>query len=97
MRYYGVNRYLCTVLDAMRKCDETKNYSYLIGLIEEAQYLGTAMEDALSDVNDVKRLKEDRSKLKKECKELEKKVKELKAQLSKKKGKPKNKHKGSKF
>jgi len=80
MRYYGVNRYICTVLDAMRKCDETKNYSYLLSLIEEAQYLASAMEDALSEVSDIKYLKEDRAELKKEVKELEKRVKELKSQ-----------------
>lgn len=80
MRYYGTNRYICTVLDAMRECSKTKNFSYLDGLIEEAQYLGSAMEDALSDVGDVKSLREDRSKLKKEIKELEAKVEELKAQ-----------------
>lgn len=81
MTYYGVNRYICTVLDAMRKCSVTRNYSYLDGLIEEAQYLGTAMEDALGDVSDVKNLKEERSKLKSEVRELEAKVKELKAKV----------------
>ena len=35
-----VNRYLCSVLDEMRECNKSKNFSYLLGLIEEAQTLG---------------------------------------------------------
>ena len=38
------NRYLCTVLDEMRECVKTLNFSYLLGLIEEVQTLGNRME-----------------------------------------------------
>ncbi len=84
MKYYGTNRYICTVLDSMRDCSKTKNYSYLDGLIEEAQHLGSAMEDALQDQRDVKELREERSKLKQEVNKLEQKVKAHKEQLPKK-------------
>lgn len=36
-RYYGINRYLCNVLEEMRKCIGTNNYSYLMDLTEEAE------------------------------------------------------------
>ena len=41
------NRYLCDVLNEMRKCVKTLNFSYLLGLIEEAQTLGSRMEAKL--------------------------------------------------
>ena len=77
MRYFGVNRYICTVLDEMRTCTKTQNYSYLPALIEEAQYLATAMEDALHEIKDIKHIKKEIKKLKKELKELEAKKEKL--------------------
>lgn len=50
---YFPNRTLCTVLSEMRKCHETRNYSYLPGLIEEAQMMGNRMESALYDRKDL--------------------------------------------
>jgi len=44
------NRTLCSVLDEMRKCYETRNFAPLHGLIEEAQTYGNRMEAKLSDV-----------------------------------------------
>ena len=32
-----ISRTVCDVLHEIRKCDETKNYSYLLGLVEEIQ------------------------------------------------------------
>ena len=46
------NRYLCDVLDEMRTCFKTRNFSFLLGLIEEAQTLGERMEAALGDKKD---------------------------------------------
>lgn len=83
-RYYGINRYLCSVLDDMRKCDEVKNFAPLRSLIEEAQILGNRMESALADVKDIKSLMEERSKLKKEVKALEAEAAKLKTKLGKK-------------
>lgn len=48
------NRTLCDVLNEARKCYETRNFSYLLGLIEEAQVMGNKMEAALFDQNDLK-------------------------------------------
>ena len=62
------NRYLCSVLDEMRECTKTLNFSYLLGLIEEAQTLGNRMEAKLYDIRDYERLHEDIRDLKKKKK-----------------------------
>ena len=71
------NRYLCSVLDEMRECTKTLNFSYLLGLIEEAQTLGNRMEAKLYEIKDFERLHEDIRDLKKKKKKLEEKVEEL--------------------
>jgi len=50
------NRTLCGVLDEMRKAHKTRNYSYMLGLIEEAQSMGNRMEAGLYDKSDFKSL-----------------------------------------
>ena len=49
------HRYLCTVLEEMRTCCKTLNFSYLRALIEEAQVLGERMEAALGEKGDLER------------------------------------------
>ena len=71
------NRYICDVLDEMRKCVKTLNFSYLLGLIEEAQTLGSRMESKLFDIKDFDRLHEEIRDLKKKKKKLEKEVEAL--------------------
>ncbi len=66
------NRYICTVLDEMRDCVKTSNFSYLSGLIEEAQSLANRMESRLYEIKDFEKLHEDIRKLKAEKKKLEK-------------------------
>ena len=79
MRYfYGLNRTLCDVLNAMRKCDKTKNYSILLSLVEEAQLMGERMEAALADSKDL-------SEIQKEIKDKKKQLKKLEAKLEKEK------------
>jgi pyrimidine operon attenuation protein/uracil phosphoribosyltransferase len=73
----SVNRYLCSVLDEMRECTKTLNFSYLLGLIEEAQTLASRMESKLFDVKDFERLHEEIKILKKKKKKLEEKVESL--------------------
>jgi hypothetical protein len=68
------NRTLCDVLREMRQCHETRNYSYLLGLIEEAQSMGNRMEAGLEDVKDVRSMLERKRELKKEIRVLEKKI-----------------------
>ena len=71
------NRYLCDVLNEMRKCVKTLNFSYLLGLIEEAQTLGSRMESRLFEIKDHERLHKEIRDLKKKKKKLGKKVEEL--------------------
>ena len=71
------NRLLCTVLDEMRECVKTLNFSYLLGLIEEAQTLGSRMESKLFDIKDFDRLHEEIRDLKKKKKKLENEVEAL--------------------
>ena len=66
------NRLLCTVLEEMRDCVKTLNFSYLSGLIEEAQSLASRMESRLYDMKDHDRLLNDIRDLKKKKKKLEK-------------------------
>ncbi len=68
------NRLLCAVLDEMRDCVKTSNFSYLSGLIEEAQSLGNRIEAHLYDMKDHNRLLDD-------IKALEKKKKKLKEEV----------------
>ena len=71
------NRYICTVLDEMRECVKTTNFSYLPGLIEEAQSLANRMESQLYDIKDFNHLHKDIKDLKKKKKKLKEKVEEL--------------------
>ncbi len=70
----STNRYLCEVLTEMRTCSETKNYSYLLSLIEEAQTLANRMEASLYDKKDYTRVKGLVKEKKQELKKLEKKI-----------------------
>jgi uncharacterized protein YlxW (UPF0749 family) len=78
------DRVICNVFEEMRTCLETSNFSYLKGLIEEAQSYANRMESALenTDMKWIERrnktLKDDKRKLKKEIIKLEKKKDELK-------------------
>ena len=71
------NRLLCAVLDEMRDCVKTSNFSYLPGLIEEAQSLANRMEARLFEMKDFERLHKDIRNLKKKKKKLEEEVEEL--------------------
>tara|TARA_Y100000310_G_scaffold134803_1_gene133710 strand:+ start:184 stop:408 length:225 start_codon:yes stop_codon:yes gene_type:complete len=72
----SVNRYICDVLEAMRKCHETHNYSYLLGLVEEAQYLANKMEASLYDKDNYELLRKQIKKLEKQKAELEEELEE---------------------
>lgn len=64
------NRTLCSILEEMRKAHETRNFSYTLGLIEEAQSAANRMEAALQDKNDLEYYRRDLRDLKKEIKKL---------------------------
>jgi len=75
--FFWVNRTLCDVLSEMRKCYKTRNFSSILGLIEEAQSMGNRMEAAIGDKNGIKDMNEKWHKLKKEIKELRKEKEKL--------------------
>lgn len=66
------NRTICDCLSEMRKANETRNFSYLLGLIEEAQSMASRMEAALWTQHDIKSLEEKKKSLKEEVKKLRK-------------------------
>jgi len=68
---FWLNRTMCDVLAEMRQCTKTLNFSYLLGLIEEAQYMANRMEASLSDQKDYTQLVKQLSKLRKEKETLE--------------------------
>jgi len=61
----------------MRECVKTTNFSYLPGLIEEAQSLANRMESQLCDIKDFNHLHKDIKDLKKKKKKLKEEVEEL--------------------
>ena len=65
------NRTLCNVLDEMRKANKTRNYSSLLGLIEEAQSMGNRMESALYDKVDVVAYTDKKRQLKRQLRKAE--------------------------
>lgn len=68
------NRVLCSVLEEMRKCYETRNFSGIMGLIEEAQSMANRMEAALYDKHDMQAVQKKIKELKKERDELKKEL-----------------------
>lgn len=83
------NRLVCNVLDEMRECSKTRNFSYLDGLIEEVQTLVNRMEGKLLDNKELGELderiresKSDLSRLKQSVKLVEEEL-ELKELLKK--------------
>ncbi len=75
---YGLNRYVCEVLEEMRTCTKTLNFAVIPSLIEEVQTMANRMEMALSDMKDLETLKDDIHEKKEELKVLEKKIKKKK-------------------
>lgn len=70
MYYMAIHRTLCDVLEEMRKCHQTHNYSALPGLIEEAQSMGNRMEAAIGENRDITSVKKEWRKWKKRNKKM---------------------------
>ena len=70
-----LDRPVCSVLEEMRECTKTGNYSYLPGLIEEAQSMVNRMENKLSQVKDIEKVDQRWHDLKAKEKELRKREK----------------------
>ena len=75
---YGLNRYVCEVLEEMRTCTKTLNFALIPSLIEEVQTMVNRMEMALHDMKDLQLLKDDIAKKKEELAKLEKKLEKKK-------------------
>lgn len=67
---------MCEVLDEMRKCNELRNYSALLGLIEEVQIMGNRMESSLGEKRDIERMHEEWHEMKAKLKKLRKEIKD---------------------
>ena len=70
-----LNRTICGVFEEMRSCNETKNYSYLLGLIEEAQSMANKMESKIDLIKDFEDLKEQYKNLVERKNDLKKDIK----------------------
>ena len=81
---YGLNRYVCDVLDEMRTSVKTLNFAMIPSLIEEVQTMANRMEMALSDLKDLKLLKEDIIDKKEELETLQAQIKKLEKKKKKK-------------
>ena len=75
--WFGNNRHVCDVLEDMRKCNESLNFSPIKGLIEEIQVMANRMESALRDQKDLVKLNSELSTARKAYKALEKEYKAL--------------------
>ena len=84
--WFGQNRTMCDVLEDMRRCDKTRSYTLLAGLIEESQIMANRMEAALSDQKDLIKLSLAVSEGRKEFNKLNSEIEVLKGQLPESKG-----------
>ena len=75
---YGLNRYICDVLEEMRTSVKTLNFAMIPSLIEEVQTMANRMEMALEDMKDLKSMKDEIHEKKKELKILKKKIAKIK-------------------
>ena len=71
---YGLNRYICDVLEEMRTSTKTLNFAMIPSLIEEVQTMANRMEMALHDMKDLEQLKMSIVEKKEELEKLEKKI-----------------------
>ena len=84
---YGLNRYVCDVLEEMRTSVKTLNFAMIPSLIEEVQTMANRMEMALEDMKDLKGLKEEIHDKKEEYETLKDKIRKIEKTLAKKKKK----------
>ena len=67
---YFFGRTVCDVLEEMRAAYESRNFSHLLGLVEEAQSMVNRMEEGLSALKVIRKLKVQIKDLRIEVKEL---------------------------
>ena len=71
------NRLVCEVLEEVRKCSKTRNFSYLPGLVEEVQTLVNRMESKLQDNKDVRNARDVINEAKQELMDIRAEIKAL--------------------
>jgi predicted patatin/cPLA2 family phospholipase len=81
---YGLNRYVCDVLEEMRTSVKTLNFAMIPSLIEEVQTMVNRMEMALEDMKDLKGLKEEIHNKKEEYETLKDKIRKTEKKKRKK-------------
>ena len=81
---YGLNRYICDVLEEMRTSVKTLNFAMIHSLIEEVQTMANRMEMALEDMKDLKALKEEIVDKKEELETLKDKIRKIEKKKKKK-------------
>jgi predicted RNase H-like nuclease (RuvC/YqgF family) len=75
------NRFYCTVIDEMRACYKTRNFSIIMGLLEELQSIGNRMEAKCGDISEYNSYLDQVKELKREIKELKRKRNKLKRKV----------------
>ena len=75
-------RYLCEVLEEIRNCYKTYNFSPILGLVEEVQTMGSRMEAALGEKKDYFYWKDEHKVAKQRGEKLRKKIKKLENRIS---------------
>ena len=84
---YGLNRYVCDVLEEMRTSVKTLNFAMIPSLIEEVQTMANRMEMALEDMKDLKGLKDEIHNKKEELETLKDKIRKIERKIERKKKK----------
>jgi hypothetical protein len=69
------------VIDEMRACYKTRNFSIVMGLLEELQSIGNRMEAKCGDISDRNNYLDEKKKLKQEIKDLKRKRDKLKRRV----------------
>lgn len=75
------SRFLCDVLDDMRKMYETRNFSGLMGAIEDAQRMASRMEAALGDRRTIEDYDTEASTLNRQLKNARKELNQIGMEL----------------
>jgi hypothetical protein len=75
-------RTMCDIIEDMRTMYKTRNFSYLMGLLEELQYRANRIENAFDIKDQVERYEKLRIKYKKEIAELKKEKVEAGGELT---------------
>jgi septal ring factor EnvC (AmiA/AmiB activator) len=75
------SRYMCDVLDDIRKMHKTRNYSGLMGSVEQLQVMAYRMEAALGDKRTIEQYDDEAHKLKRDLKEKRRELASLKKEL----------------